>query len=402
MPDVRPAYRVLEEFPNGTGLLFWRVLVDVDLSRLAEDSPGLFASSDAPLLEFAPAEIKAPLQELLSVAAEQSSTLLSKLPAACTSVWEWAQQRDRPETALQFAELAARLTPEAPGSCSVAGQFCRLRGETHRGAMWYRRASRLARRQENEVEFSRAQIGLGSLAVDVGALAEAQAHYEKGFKAALRCGRHSLAGWAFHDLVLLKIGQEAYDEAWVHAKNALSIYKREHPRFPALAHDIALLWSRMGYFSAAMPIFERVLPLMARGYERLIILSNLARAAAACGDRMRYERAIREFLRVHDEGGTIPPSSWVHAAYAAHTCGDWERAERLITLSLEHAHSGYVDMSNELARSIAVRAPGDQDIIPDAGSEIDVYRDLILRRLTKHTVPGWGPGTMPPEKFPLR
>jgi tetratricopeptide (TPR) repeat protein len=267
--------------------------------------------------------------------------------------------------------------------------------------MWLLRARRLARIHHNEPEFAQAHLGLGSIAADLGLLDQAIEHATKAFRAALRCGQHRLAGWAYHDLLLLKIGLGRYEEAWAHALDAISLYKRDHPRLPALAHDIALLWSRQGYYSAAMTVFEHVMPHVRRPHEKMLILSNFARAAAACGDRLRYERSMLAVEKVRRECGTIPASVWVHLAHAAQTANDWLRADELIQVSLEKSHSGYLDLSRELAVQIASRSGGDVDILPDLGSDIDRVRDLLIQRLRKHTVPGFGPGTVPPEKFPL-
>lgn len=402
MPLPRCSLLVLERAPAGVGLLFWRFVNDLETWRIAPETECLFAPPDlASWRTCYPDELAAAFHTLETIWLDPARAVPGALIGAAQSVWEWCERNDSIEAALHFSEWAARVDEENPAFCRIAGYFARMRGETRRAEMWFRRARRLARIHKNEPEFVKAHLGLGSIAADLGLLDDAASHATRAFKAALRCGQHKLAGWAYHDLMLLKIGLGRYDEAWAHGLDAIALYKRDHPRMPALAHDLALLWSRQGYFSAAMTVYERVLPHLSRPHERVVVLSNFIRAAAACGDRLRYERGMQQIEQVRAEGGIIPASAWVHLAHAAHTAQDWSRADELIQASLAHAHDGYLDMSRKLADEIVRRSGGDVDILPSSESGIDEVRDELLRRLARHTAPGWGPGTMPPEKFPL-
>jgi tetratricopeptide (TPR) repeat protein len=314
----------------------------------------------------------------------------------------WGEEMNWPEVAIHFAELAARIEPEKPDRSGTAGRVCRIGGDTHRASIWYLRAARLARVQNNQIEFAKAHLGLGNLAGDLGHLEVAQRHQEKALRAAMSVGKRSLAMYAYHNLLLLKLYAGDFDSAWVHAKDALSSYKRDHPRLSALAHDIALLFARMGYHSSAIPIFEAVLPTMGREHERMIVLANVARAAAATRDRLGYERAAREIVSAIEAGQAVPVSARYNLACAAQTYEDWSRAEMLIEGVLATRPEGhYRGLAQNLAEAIRTRAPGEVDRIPETAGEIDSVREELLRRLKKYAASGSEPGTVPPERYPL-
>jgi tetratricopeptide (TPR) repeat protein len=268
--------------------------------------------------------------------------------------------------------------------------------------MWFRRALRIAQARKDYVEIAVARLGLGNLESELGRFDVAEKHQSKACKAALRAGQRSLAGSAYHNLLLLKTYREQYDEAWIHAQAALAVYKRDHPRFPALAYDVAMLWSRMDYHSAALSIFVKVLPAVGRLHERMLLLGNLARSAAACGERLRYERAAREMESVLEEGGPVPWSARYNLAYAARNARDWERAERMIRSANDAGPEGeYQVLTADLAHAIGERLPGEEDDLPPEQSEIFTILEKLLQRLEKYTVPGTNSGTVPPEQYPL-
>lgn len=403
MPALREPHLVLDEVQGETGLLLWHLLTDLEtwsqgagerLFRPGEDA--------ARLVEGGPEPIRAAAEVIARVWWSPEEASADALANACAAIWAWAEQREHLEVALQFAERAARLQPTRSDRSSTAGRFCRLRSEPHRGTMWFRRALRIAQAREAYVEMAIAHLGLGSIESGLGRLRVAESHQCKAFRAALRAGKRSLAGSAYHDLLLLKIRMERYDEAWGYAKDALAAYKSDHPRFPLLAHDIALLWMHLGHFSAAHLVFERVLALLKRPSDRMVVLANVARSAAACGDRLRYERAVREILRALEEGDSVTMFTRYYLAQAARTAGDWDRAAYAAEKTLEVAPEGeYRDRARKLIEEIAARLPGDEDVLPEEGGEIEQVREMLLRRLEKKPAPGSDPGAVPPEQYPI-
>src|SRR5690349_7327358 len=144
------------------------------------------------------------------------------LARACGEVAAWAEARGAKETALQFAEAAARLQPDASLRCYVAGRLSRRLGEMERARTWLRRAIRLARLARNEIDFANAHRGYGFVLAELGHVAAAEPHFWKCVRAALRVGRKSLAGSGYHDLFVGALDRHRWDDALKLAKLAVA------------------------------------------------------------------------------------------------------------------------------------------------------------------------------------
>ncbi len=240
---------------------------------------------------------------------------------ACDVVIGWAEPRGHKETAVQYAEVAARAEPDVSARAFVAGRLCRRVGEIHRAIAWYSRSARLARlagRQKGaQIDFANAHLGYGNAFSDLGRYDVAELHYWKALRAAREAGRRSLMGMAYHNLLVAALNTERWDEAIGYAERAVALYKTGHPRFPLLAQDAALLWSSLGYYSSALPIYERVLPFVEHQRETILVLGNIARAAAAVHDRIRYERAAREVLHLAAVDTEMSAPALYHTAEGA-------------------------------------------------------------------------------------
>jgi tetratricopeptide (TPR) repeat protein len=289
MPSVRAPELVLTELSDDKGAFaFWRILTDIasTFGAAPEDRTRLFHETTSPALDL-PNEL-APVANVFRRMWRQEPHLERELPETCATVWEWAELRGYSELALQFADAAARLEPDSAARCSTAGRLCRRKSERVRGTMWFRRAVRIARLGKAEIDFAIAHLGWGNLESDLGRFAEAEHHATKAFRAAMRRGRRSLAASAYHDLMTIAIHTERFDEAASFAANAVAFYRSDHPRLPALAHDVAFLWGKLRYFSSAAPLFEAVLSFVSLQVERVVVLANLARAAGACPKQIVY------------------------------------------------------------------------------------------------------------------
>jgi hypothetical protein len=175
----------------------------------------------------------------------------------------------------------------------------------------------------------------------------------------------------------------------------------DHPRIPALAHDVAFLWGKMGYFESALPIYTAVLPTLESHAERAVVLGNIARAASASGDLLSYEKAKRELLTTLDSGGEVPISALYHFACAAVNAQDWSLAERLGTMVQARAPERYGHDAEELSQRIRARGAGDENREPQGDPHVDDIRAVVLKKLQVHTAPG-APEAVCPEKYPMR
>jgi hypothetical protein len=57
------------------------------------------------------------------------------------------------------------------------------------------------------------------------------------------------------------VHEQRWAKALDYANRAATLYGALDPRLPRLAHDVAYMWCRHGFFSSALPIFERLPPL---------------------------------------------------------------------------------------------------------------------------------------------
>ncbi|MEW5929499.1 MAG: hypothetical protein AB1941_18750 [Gemmatimonadota bacterium] len=415
--DPRRELDLLRDDTGPLGFLLWRIISDVLLWTACppENRAGLFR--DAPegrgealaYATLAAPELLEPLRTLMTVSVTPEFANASAVAEACARVVEWAEAREMKETAVQFAEAAARIEPEVSARAYTPGRLCRRLGAHHRSAMWYWRAARLARRAHklgvkgSEIDFANAHLGLGNLELDGGHYIAAERHYWKVIHAALRVGRQSLAGAGHHALIHLTTTTHHIAEAQNHARLAVSLYPAGHPRFPALAHDVAFLWMWQGYFSSALVVFEKILPWAEKQPERILALANLARCAAAVKDHIRYERAATQVITLAAVDNEFSDTSIYHLAEGARSFWDWSRAEflafRALTLAQNNNNQPLVALARSTLEAVALRKPGDTDIVPPVGGEIDEVLSAILHKLRKQPAPEVS-GAAVPERYP--
>ncbi len=79
-----------------------------------------------------------------------------ELAEACSAIAHWAGETWRPQTAIHFAELAARVDANDATRANAAGRICRDAGLMDRAGLWFERGFRLAVRQKNRKEAVRA------------------------------------------------------------------------------------------------------------------------------------------------------------------------------------------------------------------------------------------------------
>lgn len=414
-PPVTPCpdWAVLEDQGGALGHVLWRVASDVLLWITApeQDRPHLFqpdAEAHSESLAFAVAE-RPELAEALRVL-----WTVHKLPelADAVTVAEagshiagWAEAAGLKVTAIQFAELAARLRLDSSVHSFTAARLCRRHGEHQRAAIWYRRALRLGRLADNQIDIANARLGMGNLESDLGNIAKAEAHFWKAARAALRNGRRSLAAAAFHNLIGVAYDAGRKADALEHLQKAARCYDPEHPRFPAFAYDAGFFLMREGYFSSALLLFETVLPRVEGQRVSILVRSALARSAAAVRDNIRYTRqsnAVLAMAAVDDEDSA---NALYQLAEGARSFQDWERAqalaERALSIAGKRRDNRIARYAQTLLGAIERREPGDVDQVPPEDDPIDSVTQDVLRKLKKKGAPpAAGGGAIPPERYP--
>ncbi|HEX8271684.1 MAG TPA: hypothetical protein VF615_03465 [Longimicrobiaceae bacterium] len=395
------------------GVVLWQRVRDVVLWAQvpAAERAGLFrplSAAQAERLARAAAEapeLAEPLRELALLVAAPGRAEAPRIAEACERVLVWAEMRGMRETALQFAEAAARVELDAALRSKLAGRLCRRVHDHPRAMLWYRRASRLARRAGNEAEFAFAQLGLGGVALDQGKLDEAEHYFWRAARAALRQGRTSVAGAAHHDLLGVLIAAERHEEAVQHADRAVQFYPTKHPRIPNLTYDIGFLWMQLGYFSSAIYLFEKILPWFESQPLRLLVVAALARSTAAVHDRIRFERAVSQALRLVEDGADRAAASLYHIAEGARYFEQWDRAEVWARQALQEADR----TGNQSVRRAAVgllsilplQTQGPEDIVPAEGDQVDRITSRVLKKFAKQPAPDHSEAVLFPERYPI-
>jgi tetratricopeptide (TPR) repeat protein len=397
------------------GYVLWRIASDVLLwnSALEADRANLFHADPS-------AE---PNDELISYAAASHPTLsepllvlwtVHKLPElvhaghiadACSQISAWAENEGLKITAVQLAELAARLRLDSSAHSFTAARLCRRNGEHQRAAIWYRRALRLGRLAKSQIDIANARLGLGNLESDLGNLAAAERHFWQAARAALRNGRRSLAAAAFHNLVGLAYDSGRKSDALSHLKKAAECYRPDHPRFPAFAYDAGFFLMRESYFSSALLLFETVLPRVEGQRVSILVRSALARSAAAVRDNIRYTRQANAVLPMVTADDEDSANALYQLAEGARSFQDWTRAEtlaiRALALATKRSDTRIAEHAGTLLEAIRGRAPGDVDRVPPEDDPIDTLTQDVLRKLSKKTAPLGEGGAAPPERYPV-
>ena len=341
---------------SAAGLVLWRALVDARLWGVADaaERASLFHTPKAVVRDrFALAceEIPALAPAFGTFALMLRSPDLAtseQVGSACALVHAWADQAGLRTVALLFAEAAAHADPENPAWANLAARSARRALLYDRAGTWHLRAYKLAVRARDRGETVWALMGYGAMMKATDRLTEARRFLQRATRRAMAFGRKKEAAVAHHELMGIAVDQERFRLAELHAASALTLYPGDHPRLPALGHDFAFVLLRQNHFSAALPLLERVAPLVARPDERSLVMSTLAWAAAGAGRLTRLveaERATLELVAIFDD---YAPPAFLHLAEAFRAAGDVDRASRLAEEAARAARSkGTVQLVRE-------------------------------------------------------
>ena len=336
---------VLEEFPDETGMLLWSSLRSVMLwaSRPLGERERLFLP-DA--VRKRKAEIQqADVDPLLRVPLETLAQMLDAGVApspgavanACRELSEWADEQRKLGTALAFMQAAAITVPADAHLAYLTGRFARRRAEYARAESWFSEAIVRNRYSHDWRVLALTYIGVGNLYLQRGNFPEARRLYTRALRTARKRGLREIEGMACHDLFVIAHESGRFEEADLFAIDGIRAYGPGHPRLPNLAHDIAVFWMNRGEFGRALPVLQALLPHIHSPRERLLTFGSIARAAGAVADRKVFDEMWTEIWRTTEDGPRTEGASQALLALAqgAASAGEWERAERAATRSLE-------------------------------------------------------------------
>jgi tetratricopeptide (TPR) repeat protein len=327
---------ILKELPEDQALVLWKTVRSVRLwAELPEgERAGAFSASahDSRMHHLRKASFP---DEVLVSLAKAATVLQPRVRAAavamgCRTVASWALQRGAVATAIEFQQAAAVALPTEAELAFEVAKIARTRGEYARAETWYRQAISRARRARNWYEFSRAYIGLGTVAVLRGNYPQAKRSLIRGVRAAKRFAIRPLVAAGYHELAVLAIQRQSPVEVTRFSRLALEAYGSTHPRLPALAFDYGVFLLSSGYFEEALRTFRSIPDEFGRPVDRLARAAAVARAAAAAKEVQTYESAWSEAERLLEDPTTASgaATAYLSLARAAEFVGDMERAEQ--------------------------------------------------------------------------
>jgi tetratricopeptide (TPR) repeat protein len=329
---------VLAEMDGAQAMVMWQLVRDVMLwgSADPEARAGLFVPGAharwAAALEVAgvDAAVEQPLRAVAEVLRTPGTVTEAELTAACRAVSLWADERELLGTALAFAQAGAVASPRDAAMGYRVGLLARMRAEYPRAESWFRRVIGLGRQAKDWESYARAFLGLAGLYIQRGNYPAARRFLIRCLRAARRHGLRELQAKAYHDLFVIAMQTEQFADANELARLAFRAYGPRHPRIPALASDIALLWMLRGEFEPALAALQAAHAHLSHPCEQLLSWGNIARAAGGVGDRAAFDRAWDEIWSYAGEWHNRPNAPWalMDAARGAASLRDWPRAER--------------------------------------------------------------------------
>jgi tetratricopeptide (TPR) repeat protein len=363
---------LLREHPGALGAVLWKSLRDVCAWTAA--APGeraaLFpaAAAEARAAEVAGAaaepELWGPLLVIQRLVACPDDVDHPRLVHACRAIARWGERRGFTAVQLAFVQAAACLVPGHARLAYSVGRLARDRGEYARAESWLRASIRLSRGTDWHT-YALAYLSLGTLYQQLGNLPAARSVSLRGYRTSIRRRVRPLQGVALHNLFAIATEMLDFGRGLQYALAAFQRYGPEHPRFPMLVHDVGLFWILQGCFSRASMVLQSVLTRFDLPTDQVLVLANLARAAAGAGNRELYERSYAESLALLPEAPSPERIAqvWINLARAAASAGDHDRAQSAAQTAMSVAgplHLGQIRLEVEalIAAIAAARSAG--------------------------------------------
>lgn len=338
---------ILREVGGEVGVLLWQAYRNVMFWAGSDQgerghlfSPEAGRKRAAELAEARiPDELAGPLSTFAEMLSAPDSTSGEAMAQACTGIARWAEDEGHLHTALAYTQAASVASQRNARLALAVGKLARRRNEAARAETWFRHTVMVSRQTGDWESYSRAYIALGNMLIARGNLPAAAKMHIKALRAARRKGLQQIQGMALHDLFVIadELGRD--EQAEEYARQAFRAYGHNHPSLPLLSHDIAYFWMQRGYFSQALEVFQRLESHIEDARTRLLVASNIARAAAGTGNRELFRKAWTQVYRMikDPEQQGIVANATLELALGAASLGEWDRAEQAAQEALEQA-----------------------------------------------------------------
>jgi tetratricopeptide (TPR) repeat protein len=229
--------------------------------------------------------------------------------AASVQVAQWAEERNALRTAAFFVEAATAFDPNDAKLANWAGKLAMRRADYEAADGWFRKGIDLGQRSQDWESVAIGWSGLGAITRNSGGDADdAAAHHMRSLAIARLHGLATEEAEGFHALAVLAFDQHRYHEGVTYARNALDIYGGDRGRIVILANNLAWQWMDKDHtYGRVLPIFRECARSDENPAHQVVMLGNLARAAAGAGDWQNFESAEYRLLSTlpqaqHSEG----------------------------------------------------------------------------------------------------
>lgn len=340
------------------GPLFWEQGVEARRLTVAQLDEFGFKSIKPALLTLA--ELAAPVQPDRGTVAD-----------GCDVIAGWSEMHNRLGTAVEYAQVASYALPERAMYAVRAGRVLRMRAEYARARTWFDHGIVVARRTGDWESYAQAYSGLGCLYMQRGNYRRARSVLRRSLGTALRHHLPERTGAAFHNLFAVEASTGNWTLAETYAERALSTYPKGSRGLPRLARDLAFRWIQRGYFDRALPLAREVIAHFAVTADRALVWSDIARAAAGCGEVETFEDAWGKAygLATQENAEPFTVDILLNLAHAAASRSDPVRAAMVARRALELARQrkeGQLVLEAEAVLSslqaptvVAPQTPGD-------------------------------------------
>lgn len=386
------ARQILEEVPGPLGVELWQRFRDAVVwnAVAAEGRHHLFmkttylrdpafADAAAEAVEIHPA--LRTFSELIGGARTVEPRALAK---ASVGISEWATLHGHEETAALYAGLAARLRPRDPELAFAAGRAERRCARYERAEEWFLRAIGLSRRAGDDAAYASAFLGWGLMEEQRGRRVSARQKYVRAWRAAMRGSFHQLGAAARHNLIALSVPDDPFDVGLAHVIAAYKLYDDSSAeRLALLALDAGVFFAEHGFYAHALRLYDALARHIARPAVQVALLANVARAAAAVGDRDRFRAAYESVGREDAQKGEFAPAALAEVARAAHTLGLDGKAIATANEALKIARSRGMAGAERAALDVieAVREKRAGDVPREPPPRVVRFVSRFVRRL---------------------
>jgi tetratricopeptide (TPR) repeat protein len=392
--ELLEGVEVLSEVSGETAVLLWKSLRNVTLwaSASVQEQGELFTSGarQRRLAELLAADLdptlRGPLESLTTLLDDPLRIRREVVAVACRQIAQWASTRGSFNTELAFVQAAALVNPADADLALHVGRLSRARGEMARAESWFRRAIMLGRQSGSWNAYSRGFLSLGIMARTRGNFPGARRLHLKALRAAARHGLTELRAMSLHELFIVSMECDDASTAQRYADQAYHTYGKQHPNIRYLAHDLCSLWMREGQFRRALPVLTSLAPLFPEE-ERLVIATNVVRAAGGLGDHEAFKSAWARAVPLLESFQTagVAGEPLLALARGATGVGEWElartMAERALASGTQSRNGKLIFEAESVLAFAQSRRAIDADVTRDANEPVEQEADRLAEEM---------------------